>query len=492
MGRCAESDERMVVMKRRPSGFGIAITLLGLVIFAKLVFHDSSHDFRRQQMFRQPMPVPSGLFRNPLRDESATNFTSNLPIVVIQTSGRPMSKQAQAVVRAEFFDAVDGRAALAAKPAYAGLGTIHLRGSTTLNLPKRSYTFHTVDRQTNQTKVALLGLPPGEDWVFYAPFEDKSLMRDALAFDLARAMGRYAPRTRFVELFVTASAGPVSMRDYAGVYVLMEKIKRGKDRVNVAKLEAQDQSEPQITGGYIVKRDHADHVESRFNTRRGGPYFFVYPKAQEITPQQRAWLAGYFNAFETALYGNNFKDPLAGYAAYLDVDSFIDAHWLIEASKNVDGFRYSSFLTKDRGGKIKTEPPWDWNRSFGNANYYGGGEPQGWYWHNLRPNEISWYLRLREDPEFVKRCRARWLELRKDVFDPKNIKARIDEMAARLQEAQQRNFRRWPILGEQITCNYYVGESFEDEVRWLKQWIQARIAWIDKQVGRSAAAEENE
>jgi hypothetical protein len=123
----------------------------------------------------------------------------------------------------------------------------------------------------------------------------------------------------------------------------------------------------------------------------------------------------------------------------------------------VDGFRYSAFLTKDRGGKLKPGPSWDWNRSFGNANYYGGGQVQGWYWSNLRPNEISWYLRLREDPDFMQRCNARWINLRKTVFDPKKINARIDELAAQLEEAQQRNFERWPILGQHITCNFYVG-----------------------------------
>jgi hypothetical protein len=194
-------------------------------------------------------------------------------------------------------------------------------------------------------------------------------------------------------------------------------------------------------------------------------------------------LTRYLNAFEEALYGDDFQDPRTGYAAYLDVASFIDMHWLIEATKNVDGFRYSAFLTKDRGGKLKPEPPWDWNRSFGNANYYGGGETHGWYSYNLRPNEISWYHRLREDPVFAQRCAARWVYLRKDIFDPKKIQARIDELAALLEEAQQGNYRRWPVLGQHVTCNHYVGDSYEDEVRWMKKWIERRIAWIDSQVG---------
>jgi hypothetical protein len=310
------------------------------------------------------------------------------------------------------------------------------------------------------------------------------MIRDVLAYYLSNKMGRYAPRTRYVELFVGGSPGaPLSMRHYAGVYVLMEKIKRSPDRVNIAKLKPEDNSEPEISGGYIVKRDHMDRNGNRFHTSHGGgPYFYVYPKAEDISPAQRAWLSRYFNSFEAVLHGPDFADPKRGYPAYLDVDAFIDAHWLVEVGRNIDGLRYSAFLTKDRGGKLVTGPAWDWNRSFGNANYYDGWQTQGWYWSRLRPTEISWHTRLRDDPEYVERCAARWRQLRKDVFDPQKINARIDQFAAELADAQRRNFERWPILGQQVTCNYYVGDSYEDEVRWLKNWITRRIEWIDRQV----------
>lgn len=471
---------RLAILGATLGAFATVLSLLGLLALIRKEFNRAQ---RQQQAWNPPMQPVEVPAPNPVPRVPATNFTSNLPIIVLQTSGQPISRHAQTLVRAKFFDAGNERASLDARPDYDGLGTMNLRGNTSLHLPKRSFTFHTVDSQTNQTKVPLLGLPKEEDWVLYAPFEDKTLMRDVLAFELVRKMGRYAPRTRFVELFLTSSDGPVSMRDYAGVYVLVEKIKRGKDRVNIAKLEPEHRAEPEITGGYILKRDHGDRDGRKFHTAHGGPYFYVYPKAEDITSEQRAWLGRYFNAFEEALYGENFRDPQTGYAAYLDVDSFMDMHWLIEATKNVDGFRYSAFLTKDRGGKLKPEPPWDWNRSFGNANYYGGGETHGWYSSNLRPTELSWFLRLQEDPAFARRCAARWAYLRKDIFDPKKIQARVDELAALLEEAQQRNYRRWPVLGQHITCNHYVGDSYQDEVRWMKKWIERRIAWIDSQLG---------
>jgi hypothetical protein len=461
---------------------GAGVLMFSLFSLAGMAHQQLYREPGRRQMWQEAGQQPET--RSPMPDEPITNFTSNLPIIVLETAGQWLSKSEPTVVRARVFNVQTQRASLNAKPDYDAWGTIHLRGSTTLHLPKHSYTFHTMDSQTNEAKVSLLGLPPESDWVLYAPYEDKTLMRDVLAYELANAMGRYAPRTRFFELFVNTSHRSLSMRDYAGLYVLIEKIKRGKDRVNIAKLGTEQKSEPEISGGYIVKRDHSDRASESFSTTHGGPYFYVYPRPAVITSEQKSWLRRYFKAFENALYSENFRDPQRGYAGYLDVGSFIDAHWLIEATKNVDGFRYSAFLSKDRGGKLKPEPPWDWNRSFGNANYYGGGQTSGWYWTNLRAEEISWYLRMREDPDFVERCTARWLQLRTNILDPKRINARVDELAAQLEEAQKRNFKRWPVLGEQITCNYYVGQSYQEEVRWLKNWIVRRVGWIDSQVGK--------
>jgi hypothetical protein len=428
----------------------------------------------------------------PSAREIATNFTSNLPIIVLRGNDYPRSKHQEVVMQGEFFaPGSDGRAAVFKEPAHRGLISINPRGHSSMNLPKKSFSMHTLDASTNQTKVALLGLPAEEDWILYAPFEDKTMIRDVLAYHLSNQMGQYAPRTRYVELFLSVGDGPLSMRDYQGVYVLVERIKRGKERVNIAKLDPEDNAEPEITGGYIVKRDHSDDGGKRFRTPRGGPYFYVYPKGDRITQPQRAWISQHLRDFEEALHGPDFDDPEDGYAAYLDVPAFIDMHWLIELSKNVDGFRYSAYLTKDRNGKIKVGPAWDWNRAFGNANYYGGHSTSGWYWRNLRPNEISWYGRLREDARFDERTKARWRELRQDILDPGKVAATIDQFAAQLEEAQQRNFKRWPILGQHVTCNHYVGDTFEDEVTWLKRWVERRIAWIDRQVGKPGPADES-
>jgi hypothetical protein len=429
-----------------------------------------------------PDRLPSGTVTETFTflDDTA-DFSSNLPLLILNPFGQYLSANRRSTVSLRFIPSGKGRTSLAGAADYDGRASVNLRGFSTLRQPKNSLTIRLIDENEDKVKASLFGLPKDSDWVLYAPFSDKTLIRDALAYELSNAMGRYAPRTRFVEVFIDRTGGRLSQRDYMGVYVLVEKIKRGKSRVNITELTGSDTTEPNITGGYIFKRDHSERYEQSFRTSQGNHFYYVEPKPEDMSREQMNWLSRYVNRFEQALHSPDFRDPQRGYAAFLDVDAFIDQHWLIEMSKNIDGFRYSAFLHKDRGGKLVAGPPWDWNLSFGNADYYDGSDPSGWYTHNLRDSEICWFRRLSEDPEFMQHAIDRWGELRRDVLATPRVLGRVDEMAAQLNEAQARNFRRWPILGRRVNPNDFVGDTYEEEIKWMKQWIQKRLAWIDAQ-----------
>src|SRR6185295_17567894 len=136
--------------------------------------------------------------------------------------------------------------------------------------PKHSYSVKTVNELREAQKISLLGLPKESDWVLYAPYPDKTLLRDVLAYELSNQMGRWAPHTRFVEVFVNERGTKLTMEDYAGVYVFEEKVTRGKSRVDIAKLEPSGLREPEITGGYIFKKDHSGRSD-RKKLEAGGP-----------------------------------------------------------------------------------------------------------------------------------------------------------------------------------------------------------------------------
>jgi hypothetical protein len=242
-----------------------------------------------------------------------------------------------------------------------------------------------------------------------------------------------------------------------------------------------------VTNVFVLSSQRAPLLEQLvgtghgFVTQRTNAFFYVEPKASRITAAQKKWLLDHVNHFEEVLHGPNFRNPTNGYAAYIDVDSFIDHHLFVEATKNIDGFRFSTFYTKDRGGKIRMDPIWDWDLSFGNAKGKQGHLTEHWYWPQLDDQQYSWFRRLFEDPDFGQRYVDRWAQWRTNLFAAPNLLARVDELAGFLKEPAARNFERWPILGTSVGPEHLVGKTYDDEVQYMKGWITNRLAWMNAQ-----------
>jgi hypothetical protein len=422
--------------------------------------------------------------------QDALNFSSNLPIAIVDTFGRGIGQNGQTLSFAGFIDtSTDGRARITDKHDFISRAGINVRGWTSASWPKKQYHLETWDENDSDKNVSILGFPAESDWILQGPYSDKSLMRNALSYKWSDEIGRYAVRTRFIEMFLNTNGGSVTMSDYVGVYVFMEKIKRDKNRVDITKLEPDDNSEPAITGGYIIKNDKIDPDDRYFTTNTGMRLIYDEPSPADITPQQMSWIQSYIRNFESVLSGPDFADPVDGYAKYIDVGSFIDHHIIVEMTKNIDGIRLSTFMYKDRGGKLNMGPIWDYNLSLGNANYYEGWIAQGWY-HEVRglwtPGyegypSYEWYRRLFQDPEFELRYWDRWFALRKGVYSTENLLGDIDTYNALLSEAQARNFDRWRILGTYLWPNWFIARTYQEEIDWMKQWLATRLQWIDSQ-----------
>lgn len=399
---------------------------------------------------------------------------SELPLIVIDTFGQAIPHRSTVTGAFRIIEPGESRASITEAPAWSGWVEISQRGNTSRQFPKRSYTIKLTGSDGRPRPVALGGMPADSDWVLYAPYFDRTLLRDVLAYDLSNRIGRYAPRTRFVEVFVAERTRKIENPNYLGVYVLTEKIKLSQHRVALS-VPGANVSQPDSPPGFLFKMDHVDPDETGFRTSRGRRFLYVRPRERDVTGEQSAWLIRQLDQFERALYGREFTNPMEGYARFLDVDSFIDYFWLVEMSKCVDGFRFSTYLTLQPGGKLKMGPIWDWDQSFGNANFYDGDSPEGWYWPFIRDTEIDWFARLCKDPEFRRRYTARWFELRRGAFATAEIMNRVDALVTSMGEARQRNSSRWPTRREH-----------HDYVNQMKRWIQHRVDWIDQQLAASA------
>jgi hypothetical protein len=417
-------------------------------------------------------------------------FNSNLPLVIINHYNNPVNPGPRVPGAITFIDKQqDGRAVIGNENMLQSRMVINKRGSSSLMFPKNMFGFHLHDENDTNRNESLLGLPSENNWILYAPYTDFTFMRNVVAYQLFEDQGWYSPRTRFVELFLHSGNGPVTQAHYHGIYVLVERIKWDENRVNITQITPADNTDPEISGGYIIKKDRLNPGESGFRTRRGTRLAHVRPDEEFITQEQQEWISNYVSDFEDALYGANFHDPVAGYEGYIDVDSFIDYFLHTELLKEIDGYRLSTFMHKDRNGKLVMGPVWDYNLSIGIADYLGGWQPQGWYYIEASNDCFvgcgirDWYLRLMEDEKYLQRMYNRWWELRRSVFSNHHLLSLIDDNRELLMESQARDFQRWPRLGRYVWPNWFVGHSFEEEVSWMRNWLLQRLAWMDRQMG---------
>ena len=377
---------------------------------------------------------------------------------------------------------------------YDGIIAIERRGSSSSGWPKKNYAFETRLTDGSNQNVSLLGMPEENDWILHGPYSDKTLMRNALAYKLGYDMGWWSPRTRFCEMFID--------NEYNGVYVLMEKIKRDEYRLDMSELNSNEISGDDLTGGYIIKIDRpGDYWISQYTSPIGQyPVYFtyVYPEFGDMPPEQRNYIHDFVDEFEEALMGNNFRDPETGYRNYIDSESFIDFFLINELSRNVDAYRLSTFLHKDRdgsGGKLTMGPLWDFDLAFGNADYYDAFRSDGWMLHSVPDYDgfqaPFWWDRLRQDPNYNTALRFRWELLRQECFSNSRIEYIIDSMAGQLAEAQIRNFEQFPVLGTYLWPNYFVGDTWESEIQFLKDWIADRISWMDAQISAINTSEDD-
>jgi hypothetical protein len=187
---------------------------------------------------------------------------------------------------------------------------------------------------------------------------------------------------------------------------------------------------------------------------------------------------------ETTLYQEKYTGS-GSYHDLLNDSSFIDFMIINEFTKNVDGYRLSSYLYKGKNDRLNCGPIWDFNLGYGNANYYNGWLTSGFQYQASLETDYwqipFWWNKLLLDEIYVNSLKKRWMTLRKKELSNQRITFVVDSLANVISEAKDRNYQRWPILGQWIWPNAYVGADFNEEVNWMKNWITDRLFYLDSQ-----------
>jgi len=421
---------------------------------------------------------------------------SNLPIVIINTYGFPIPDDPKIDAYMGIIDNGYNGPNHPTDPfnSYSGNIGIETRGHSTQMFPKKSYGFETRDISGEDVNVSILGMPAESDWILYAPYTDKSMLRNFVTFDMGHQMEGYCTRTVFCELILN--------NDYKGVYIMMEKIKKDDNRVDINSLKPEEISGDDLTGGYILAVDWRDDGFSyetdgwlsspspSYPNAMDITFQYNYPKPEDMVPQQRTYIKNFVTNAEHALIGTDFSDPETGYHKYFDVPSFVDFMLLNEISKEVDKYRLSQFFYKEKdsdGGKLFAGPPWDFNLGYGNVDYWDPGlDYTGWVYTDVKPVDYSimyWWKRLMEDSYFRDLARTRWTYLRNSKLTNINIQSSIDSIVSYIDVAKDRNYERWPILGTYVWPNHdWENNTYEDEVDYFEDFLFNRLNWMDYNV----------
>jgi len=421
-------------------------------------------------------PVASEVFHHLLSGPAA--FTSDLPLVVIETFGAGDIPHPDNPVRQPcammIIEPVNGVSTLTGEPAITSRAGVHRRGESTLRSTgsKPNLSLETWGEVVGETRrIEPFGMPAESDWILYAPWTiDTAMTRNPFIYEVSNEAGEYAVRTRYVEVFLNTGGGSISNSDYFGLYVFMERIKRREGRVEVKKLTPDAIAEPEITGGYIWKKDKSD-PDDQIIAAAGKDLIAVYPK--NMPAVQSDWLVDHLNTIDAAI-------PHGNYAELIDVVSFADHHILNVFANNADGLNLSTFYHKDRNGPVRMGPIWDFDRSMAcdidarasNPEVWSLATDQMFFFHSSGP---LWFRSLAfNSPDFWIVWVDRWQAMRQGPLSDAAITGRIERHRTEISAAALRNYARWSgVLN---------ADAWSGKVDAMHNHVLTRANWIDDQL----------
>ncbi len=369
---------------------------------------------------------------------------------------------------------------------------IEIRGAMSQMAEKKSYAFELRDSSGVAQNLELLGMPANDDWVLIGSQNDRSFIRNSLATELWQQMGHYATRYRMVELMLN--------NDYLGCYLLMEKIKAGKQRVDVkmdgAKVENDgiilkiDKAEGGGAGQYDFTEEIGFSSKFEYNGKPTASskihYLYHYPKVKKLSESKKIAIQNYIHDFEAAMASKQFDDLQSGYTHYIDLDSFVDYFLITEYMQNHDGYRISTFFSKKPNEKLKIGPIWDCDMAFDPDNTFCEGlKKDAWvYAYNSYCKGDDWlvpfwWAKLLQSPSFKALVKQRWQQLRQSTLADKNVWALIDKQTKYIQQNNlvARNYERWSELMAQS-----YNQRHQRHVDKVKSFVLRHSSWLDAQI----------
>ena len=481
-------------MKRKIVVVICIILLICISTISNFLFSPQEKIIRYEQHLQALRMPDSGSVEN-------GDLVSHLPLINITTNGqkipgRPVANEngetlyhetgdngeEEIIVEINIYDNEQAQNSIKNEETIKSNAFFRIRGNSSRYFDKNSYKINFIDSQKLPVQYEVMGMQQGDEWALYGPFLDKTLMRNYMWLNISAKIMGYAPNVRFCECYIDGQ--------YKGLYLMMETIEKADERVNIATYDKDSRVIP-----YILKMDKFDEdsieslstftqYTSHLDYEAG--FTILYPGDSELTEDVKKYIEKDISEFEKSIYSYDFNNPQKGYNQYIDVDSWVDYYIIQEFLANNDMCSRSTYLYKDKGGKLTMGPVWDFNNVCDN---YISGEyyVEGFYFAQNR----LWYEMLLKDEAFVRKIQKRYKELRKTYLNEDYINKYIDETIAYLGDAIQRNYEIWGYSFKrenQTSKTQYLmpiernPESYEEAIKQYKEFITKRGEWLDNNI----------
>lgn len=409
-----------------------------------------------------------------VKTEESEEFNTHLPIVTINTNGQTIPGEladgTTIKTKVQIYDDKTKNNYLTDSPALETISETRIRGASSRKFDKKNYLLKFINEDGTKNQQSVMGMGKHNEWVLHGPFLDKTLIRNYMWYNIAGEIMDYAPNVRFCELFIN--------EEYKGLYVMIDSISVGKERINIRKAKENDKYT-----SYIVRLDRGSsnpyrnlYNFTKYAKRMGESQVMdiIYPKVDETNQEWNEYIAQDISEFEKALYSFDFNQ----YDKYIDTDSFVDYFIINEFTQNYDAMNLSTYIYKDIRGKLKI-CIWDFNSACDNYKHSTLMNYDFDFYNNL------WYKMLLKDEKFVNKIINRYKELRKTYLNEEYLLNYIDETIDYIGDAKDRNFSVWGYSFLPENDMLEEGRkiaSYEEAVDQMKNFIKERGKWLDEHI----------
>lgn len=447
-----------------------ALPVLSVEVFGNEQIYNETPDW-----FDEPTPEPVHV----------DFVSSNLPIIILNTNGNDIPNEPKIAATIKIIKRPNDQRNYVTDQNnsdyidHEGPIQIEVRGSTSSLFSKKQYALTTYDDAGEKDNVKLLDMPKENDWILSGLAYDTTFVRDFVSYKLSNSIGQYASRAEYCELLLNG--------EYKGLYMLLEKLKADDSRIDIKKVGEDDNTLPNLTGGYITKADKIEGEEVlawKMPNYAGWEtsYAHEHPKPDEVTVEQNNYIGSiFFDLDQKSLDANISLSE--GYPTIIDIPSFVDFMLINELASNPDAYQFSTFFHKDRRGKLRAGPVWDFNLTFGNDLLDWGFDRSKYdVWQFMDGNVGSkFWQNLFNEPQFKCYLARRWNELTAtgQPLSENKIFELIDQTVSLISEAVDRQEFQW---------NFDI--DFSNRINAMKTFVTQRIAWLSTELSDTSLCDQ--